>query len=320
MRKSKYAGAMALAIVGFSLVSAEVVRNAVAQQIQPANQTRSVTDGARVDAGAIQLAALADGARSNEASPANLARVAATGSVAADRAPMVALVIGNGNYPDDEAPLTHPVKDASALADELRRRGFDVELGENLGKQGMERSIERFKAKIVPGATALVFYSGHGAQTGRESYLLPVNAQIWRPEDVKRDGVSLEPLVTAMNERGARLKLVILDASRRNPFERRLRGFSAGLAPIAGPDGTLVLYSVAPGKVAKDAGGENSLFVGALLKEIRSPGLTVEDVFNRTRLAVARSSNGEQVPGVFSSLTDEFYLEPTPAPTRQSAR
>lgn len=320
MRTSKSAGVIALAIVGFSLVSAEVIRKAVAQQIQPATQTQASDAGPRGDAGAIQLAALADGARSNDASPANLARVAATGSVAADRAPLVALVIGNANYPDDEAPLTNPVKDARALADELRRRGFDVELGENLSKQSMERSIDRFKAKIAPGATALVFYSGHGAQTGRESYLLPVNSQIWRPEDVKRDGVSLEPLVTEMNERGAKLKLVIVDASRRNPFERRLRGFSSGMAPITGPEGTLVLYSVAPGKVANDTGGENSLFVGALLKEIRSPGLTVEDVFNRTRLAVARSSNGAQVPGVFSSLTDEFYLGQSAAPTRQSAR
>ena len=110
-----------------------------------------------------------------------------------------------------------------------------------------------------------------------------------------------------MNTRGANLKFVVVDASRRNPFERRLRGFSTGLAPISGPEGTLILYSVAPGKVANDTDGENSLFVGEL-------------AFNRTRMDVARVSNGEQVPAVFSSLTDYFYFarSDTAPSTRQS--
>ena len=75
--------------------------------------------------------------------------------------------------------MRHPVGDARAVADELRARGFDVEVGENLTKQGMEKAIERFTAKITPASTALVFYSGLGVQTGRQSYLVPVNSQIW---------------------------------------------------------------------------------------------------------------------------------------------
>ena len=128
--------------------------------------------------------------------------------------PLVALVIGNAAYPDDGAALAQPLNDARALAGELRARGFDVELGEDLSKQGMDQAIERFEAKITPGATALLFYSGYGVQAGRESYLLPVNAQIWRAEDVRRDGVALEPLVGELNARGAKRKLVIVDAAR----------------------------------------------------------------------------------------------------------
>jgi uncharacterized caspase-like protein len=323
MRKSRLAGAVALAIVSFSLLSAEVIRNAVAQQIQPAAQARSLASAGEPagEAGATRLAALVEPAPAEVAAPAAPAgTVAPTGS--AEPARRVALVIGNAEYPDDDTPLSHPVKDAQALADELRRRGFDVEQGENVTQQAMARTIERFKAKIAPGATALLFYSGHGAQIGRESYLLPVNAQIWRPEDVKRDGVSLETLVTEMDARGAKLKLVVLDAARRNPFERRLRGFSGGLAPIAGREDTLVLYSVAPGKVADHTEGENSLFVTELLKEIGAPGLTIEEAFNRTRVGVVRASRGQQVPAVFSSLAEDAYFaeRDDSAPSRQSAR
>ncbi|MGZ8397203.1 MAG: caspase family protein [Rhodoplanes sp.] len=235
-------------------------------------------------------------------------------------------MIGNAAYPDEEAPLVQPLNDARAMAAELRARGFDVELGENLTKQGMERALERFDAKITPGATALLFYSGHGVQTGRESFLIPVNAQIWRPEDVRRDGVALEPLVAELNARGAKRKLVIVDASRRNPFERRLRGFSSGLAPIAAPEGTLVLYGVAPGKVADDTQGPNSLLVNELIGQLRASGGSAEDIFNRTRVMVARASNGEQVPAVFSALVDDFFFAPSAgppskaSPARQSRR
>jgi hypothetical protein len=256
MRTAKFAGVLALAIVSASLLSAEVMRKAVGQQIAPGTQTRAAADPGVPDE--TRVAALAETGRAATA-PQDPQPARAASDPSRDGGPLVALVIGNAAYPDEEAPLVQPLNDARAMAAELRARGFDVELGENLTKQGMERALERFDAKITPGATALLFYSGHGVQTGRESFLIPVNAQIWRPEDVRRDGVALEPLVAELNTRGAKRKLVIVDASRRNPFERRLRGFSSGLAPIAAPEGTLVLYGVAPGKVADDTQGPNSL-------------------------------------------------------------
>ena len=307
MRTAKFAGALALAIVSVSLVSAEIMRKAVGFQIAPASQTTAATTGSAAGTDGIRVAALAD--EPGKAVAAAQDERPASDSSRAD-GPLVALVIGNAAYPDGEAALAQPLNDARAVAAELRARGFDVELGENLPKQGMERAIERFAVKITLGATALLFYSGYGVQTGRESFLLPVNAQIWRPEDVRRDGVALEPLVAELNARGAKRKLVIVDASRRNPFERRLRGFSSGLAPIAAPEGTLMLYGVAPGKVAADTQAPNSLLVDELLGQLRTSNGSAEDIFNRTRVTVARASNGEQVPAVFSALVDDFYFSP----------
>ncbi|MGZ9106978.1 MAG: caspase family protein [Rhodoplanes sp.] len=323
MRTAKFAGVLALAIVSASMLSAEVMRKAVGRQIAPGTQTRAAADPGVPDE--TRVAALAETGRAATA-PQDPQPARAASDPSRDGGPLVALVIGNAAYPDEEAPLVQPLNDARAMAAELRARGFDVELGENLTKQGMERALERFDAKITPGTTALLFYSGHGVQTGRESFLIPVNAQIWRPEDVRRDGVALEPLVAELNTRGAKRKLVIVDASRRNPFERRLRGFSSGLAPIAAPEGTLVLYGVAPGKVADDTQGPNSLLVNELIGQLRASGGSAEDIFNRTRVMVARASNGEQVPAVFSALVDDFFFAPSAgppskaSPARQSRR
>jgi tetratricopeptide (TPR) repeat protein len=172
----------------------------------------------------------------------------------------------------------------------------------------MQSAIDAFKSKITQHSAALIFFSGYGIQANRQSYMIPVNAQIWSENDVKRDGISIESVLSDMNERGASVKIVIIDASRRNPFERRFGRPAAGLAPLNAPQGTLVMYAAGPGKVANDGNSEHTLFAGELLKEIRSPGLTAEDVFKNTRVGVSRASNDEQVPLVSSSLTDDFYF------------
>ena len=135
----------------------------------------------------------------------------------------VALLIGNAAYPDAEAPLRDPVNNVRALGEELRQRGFDVDIGENLTKEAMRAAIDRFYGKIKSGSTALLFFSGYGIQSDRQTYVIPVNAQIWTEADVRRDGYSLDMLLAEMNKRGAAVKIAILDASRRNPFERRFR-------------------------------------------------------------------------------------------------
>lgn len=227
-----------------------------------------------------------------------------------------ALVIGNAKYPDADAPLKEPLNDARDVADELKRDGFTVETGENLTGDAMRRAFDKLYAKIKPGSVALVFFSGFGIQSARQSYMLPIDAQIWTESDVRRDGISLETVLGELNTRGAGVKIALIDASRRNPFERRFRSFSAGLTPVIAPNGTLVMYSAALASVVSDAGGDHSLFVQELLKEIRVPDLMAEETLNRTKMGVTRASRGEQVPWISSSLAEDFSFIPGAAGSR----
>ena len=221
-----------------------------------------------------------------------------------------ALVIGNAKYPDAEAPLKEPINDARDVADELKRDGFNVDVGENLTGEQMRRAFDRLYGKIKPGSVALVFFSGFGVQSSRQSYMIPVDAQIWTEPDVRRDGFSLETVLGEINSRGAGVKIALMDASRRNPYERRFRSFSAGLAPVIAPNGTLVMYSAALSSVISDNGTDHSLFVRELLKEIRTPDLMAEETLNRTRVGVTRASRSEQVPWISSSLAEDFSFIP----------
>src|ERR1700675_3572334 len=135
----------------------------------------------------------------------------------------VALVIGNGNYPDSNTPLTQPINDARALTASLRRDGFDVDVVEDATKDDMNRAIGRLKSRLRPDSVVMLFFGGYGVQVGRESYMIPVDATIWKESDVRRQGVSIASVLDVMNEQGARAKLVVVDASRRNPYERRFR-------------------------------------------------------------------------------------------------
>jgi lipoprotein NlpI len=233
---------------------------------------------------------------------------------AAGAADRFALVIGNSKYPDADAPLKEPINDARDVADELKRDGFTVEVGENLTGDGMRKAFERLYGYIKPGSVALIFFSGFGVQSNRQSFMIPVDAQIWTEPDVRRDGFSLETVLGEINNRGAGVKIALIDASRRNPFERRFRSFSAGLAPVIAPNGTLVMYSAALSSVISDNGGDHSLFVQELLKEIRVPDLMAEETLNRTRVGVTRASRSEQVPWISSSLAEDFSFIPGARP------
>ena len=242
----------------------------------------------------------------------SLAPIFPSAAIAADR---FALVIGNAKYPDADAPLKEPINDTRGIADELKRDGFTVEIGENLTGDGMRKAFERLYGHIKPGSVALIFFSGYGVQSNRQSFMIPVDAQIWTEADVRRDGFSLETVLGEINNRGAGVKIALIDASRRNPFERRFRSFSAGLAPVIAPNGTLVMYSAALSSVISDNGGDHSLFVQELLKEIRVPDLMAEETLNRTRLGVTRASRSELVPWISSSVAVDFSFIPGARPT-----
>ena len=228
-----------------------------------------------------------------------------TGSIG--QASRLALVIGNGHYPDASAPLTQSINDARALSSSLRKNGFDVDMVEDATKDDMVRAVNRLKSRIKRDTVVMLFFGGYGVQAGRESYMLPVDAVIWKENDVRRQGVSIEGVLDMMKEQGAKAKLVVVDASRRNPYERRFRSYSHGLAPISATDNALILSSASPGKVVDDGKGEHSVLVSEFLNNLNAQG-SAESVFNKTRLAISRASEGDQVPSVSSSLLEDVHF------------
>ncbi len=223
----------------------------------------------------------------------------------------VALVIGNGSYA--EAPLKNPPNDARAIAATLRRQGFEVLLRENATKAQMNEVVADFGEKLSEGDTALFFFAGHGMQVQGRNYLIPTDARITSEQRVRLETLDIDAVLDQMAAARARVSMVILDACRNNPFERRFRSVGGGLAQINAPEGTMIAYATAPGKVAADGEGSNGLYTQELLKALAQPGLKAEDVFKQVRIGVARASNGAQVPWEASSLTGDFYFQPPAA-------
>jgi uncharacterized caspase-like protein len=259
---------------------------------------------AAVLVGMVSLAIGAHAALSKRALDAAKAVATEQSADPARRASRIALVIGNGHYPDAAAPLAQPINDARALTAALRRHGFDVDVVEDASRDDMNRAVDRLKSRIGPDSVVMLFFGGYGVQVGRESYMIPVDATIWKEADVRREGVSIEKVLEVMKEKGARAKLAVIDASRRNPYERRFRAFSHGLAPITAPDNALILSSATPGKVADDGRGQYSVLMSELLNNLNAQ-TALETVFNKTRVAISKASDGEQVPSVSSSLLED---------------
>jgi uncharacterized caspase-like protein len=216
----------------------------------------------------------------------------------------LALVIGNGGYRD--AQLKNPVNDARALAAGLSALGFEVIKGEDLGQREMNRLIARFGERLAGHDVGMFFFAGHGIQLRGKNYLIPVDAQIASENSVRAEAVDVDAVLDQLS--ASPLNVVILDACRNNPFERRFRSVSGGLAQMDAPRGTLIAYATAPGKVAQDGDGANSTYTTALLKALGEPGLPVESVFKRVRAEVARVTGDNQVPWEASSLTGDFYF------------
>lgn len=219
----------------------------------------------------------------------------------------LALIIGNGNYPDAAEPLNQPINDASGLAYAMRCHGFDVDVVKDATKADMARAVERLEGRIEPGSVVMLFFGGYGVQSRHQTYMIPTDAVIWEEGDVRHEGISVETVLHAIRARGARATLVILDASRLNPYERRFRSYSHGLAPVIAPSSALIISSNTPSKVADDTKGEHSLLVTELLSELTTQ-VSAEVAFNRTRVSVFRSSYGAQMPWVSSSLVEDVHF------------
>lgn len=236
----------------------------------------------------------------------------------------VALVIGNGAYQHTTA-LKNPANDAAQMSGALRKLGFNVVEGRDLNRAAFEDKLRAF-GKLLNGAdVALFFYAGHGLQVGGENWLIPTDAKIASELDLDLSAIRLATLLKTM-ERGARVRLVMLDACRDNPMATELSqglgtrsgGVERGLARVEAGVGTLIAYSSEPGAVAADGRGENSPFAGALLQSIAQPGVEVRQMLSDVRAKVIAATNNAQTPWDHSSLTGDFYFVPG-APVRPQA-
>ena len=274
---------------------------------------RTIVLGVAVFAGLVSAGIGADAALNNMAPGAAYASSETTTGSIGSQPNRIALLVANSHYPDANAPLVQPVNDARALSTVLRNDGFDVDLLEDANRDDLVRAVARLKDKVRSDTVVMLYFGGFGVQSAGESFMIPVDATIWKENDVRREGISIEWVLGEMKERGARAKLVVVDASRRNPYERRFRNYSRGLAPITATDNSLILSSAPPDKVLDDATGKNSLLVTELLDNMNSPAGTAEKVFNRTRVSVSRATEGVQVPFVSSSLIEDVRLGSGPA-------
>jgi hypothetical protein len=224
----------------------------------------------------------------------------------------IALVIGNGDYL--KVPkLENPVNDATDMAKTLSEVGFEVIFGTDLTLRDLTEKVREFGDRLrAEKGVGLVYYAGHGVQFGGNNYLVPVDAEIPREDEVKYQTLDLNFVLGKMDTANNGLNIVILDACRNNPFARgwsRSAGDGGGgLAQVNAPTGTFIAYATAPNMTASDGEGRNGLYTAELLKQLRMPGLKIEEAFKRVTDAVARKSGEKQVPWTSSSLRGEFYF------------
>jgi Caspase domain len=223
----------------------------------------------------------------------------------------LALVIGNASY--KSAPLLNPVNDARLIETALREAGFEVMKAENATLREMRRLVRDFGDRLrASGGVGLFYYAGHGVQVRGENYLVSVDSDIRNEDEVADDAINAQLVLEKMESAGNRVNLIVLDACRNNPFAVKSRAAVSGLATMNAPSGSLVAYSTAPGAVAEDGAGANSLYTKHLARVVRQPGLPVEEVFKQVRAAVRRDSNNRQTPWENTALEGQFYFKPLP--------
>ena len=238
--------------------------------------------------------------------PGGLALAAAASALNA--LPRTALVIGNGKYKN--APLPNPANDAGAIGERLGKLGFKVISQIDASRDAMHNAVAAYGEQLAKSkGVGLFYFAGHGLQLSWRNFLVPVDANLARADDVVLQTLDLRQLFDRLGKAGNAMNIVILDACRDNPFGSELKT-GKGLSQMDAPIGTLLAYATAPGNVASDGSGDNGLYTEHLLREIDTPAAKIEDVFKRVRLGVRRASKGQQVPWESTSLEDDFYFLP----------
>lgn len=245
----------------------------------------------------------------------------------------VALVIGNARYETAVGPLRNTVNDSRAMAKALRALGFSVIEKHNVTRDELLAAVMQFRAKLRGAEVGLFYFAGHGISVAGANYLLPVKSR-YAPEGADDTTVRLlaetklfnvEQAVAEMSAAGAACNLVILDACRNTPAARNPRTRDAtgagGLAEMKPPAGSLIAFATDAGRVANDGEGTNGLYTEELLKHLRTPGLSIEQVFKRTRAGVLDRSGGAQIPAEYSRLVGEdIFLAGATAPEPPAPR
>src|SRR4249920_1499623 len=223
----------------------------------------------------------------------------------------VALVLGNSAY-QNVAPLANPANDSARIAATLKDAGFDVvDSRRDLAAAGTRRALRDFADRSRDADIAVVYYAGHGIEVDGGNYLIPVDARLERDTDVYDEALSLDRVLVAI-EPAKKLRLVILDACRDNPFSKTMkrtvasRAIGQGLAKVEpNSPNMLIAYSAKAGSTAADGDGKNSPFTVALSKHLTTPGLDVRRAFGFVRDDVLKTTSNRQEPFVYGSLGGE---------------
>ncbi|MCB1958658.1 MAG: caspase family protein, partial [Rhodocyclaceae bacterium] len=199
-----------------------------------------------------------------------------------------------------------------AIGERLARLGFKVVTQLDAGRDAMQNAVADYGEQLARHkGVGLFYFAGHGLQLAWRNFLVPVDANLTRADDVLLQTLDLRQLFDRLGKAGNAMNVIILDACRDNPFGSELKT-GKGLSQMDAPIGTLLAYATAPGNLASDGSGDNGLYTEHLLREIGTPEAKIEDVFKRVRLAVRRASSGQQVPWESTSLEDDFYFIPPP--------
>jgi hypothetical protein len=227
----------------------------------------------------------------------------------------VALVVSNSRYLH-ATTLKNPGSDGQLIAASLRRAGFDsVDVRADLSKSALEAELRSFGKKSDGAEVALIYYAGHGIEAGGQNYIIPVDAKLERDRDLELEATRLDT-VLLMSE-SAKLRIVVLDACRNNPFmasmqrTMRNRAVGRGLAAVEPEGETLVVYAAKAGATAADGEGANSPFAKALAKRLVQPGLEISLLFRSVRDDVLTQTGRTQEPFTYGSLSGTaFYFVP----------
>ncbi|QJR12457.1 hypothetical protein DSM104443_03543 [Usitatibacter rugosus] len=222
----------------------------------------------------------------------------------------LALVIGNAAYKD--APLINPLNDAADMEKALKASGFTVIRRDNATLREMHLAIREFGDRLGRQSTGLFYFSGHGLQVRGRNYLLPVDADVQREDEVAFAALDLGAVMEKLDSAKNPVNIVVLDACRNNPFGTRLAPTAKGLAQVDAPPGSFIAFATAPGSTASDGAGRNGLYTTHLVKQMDRTGAGIEDVFKAVRASVRTESKSVQVPWESTSLETAFYFRPAP--------